>query len=86
MPALQYGHQSNMHCGTILSYAGGAFGLVVLALDIVVLWEILQSPRDMTRKVLWTLLIFFFPVGGLIFYFLFADRETNARGYAPITE
>ncbi|CAG8701240.1 25198_t:CDS:2 [Gigaspora margarita] len=47
---------------------GGILGLIILILDIIAIFEVLQSGRSMLSKLLWILLIFFFPVGGLIIY------------------
>ena len=49
----------------------GICGLIVLVLDIIAIMEVLQSSRDSTNKLLWILLIIFFPVGGLIAYYFF---------------
>lgn len=51
---------------------GGVCGLIIVILDIVALVNLWQSSRSDGNKVLWTLLIVFFPVGGLILYYLFA--------------
>ena len=51
---------------------GGICGLIIVILDIVALVGLWQSGRSTGDKVLWTLLIVFFPVGGLILYYLFA--------------
>jgi hypothetical protein len=51
---------------------GGICGLIIVILDIIALVNLWQSGRDTGNKVLWTLLIVFFPVGGLILYYLFA--------------
>lgn len=50
---------------------GGVCGLIIVILDIVALVNLWQSGRDTTAKVLWTLLIVLFPVGGLILYWIF---------------
>ncbi|CAG8734511.1 1452_t:CDS:2, partial [Dentiscutata heterogama] len=47
---------------------GSILGLIILILDIIAIFEVLQSGRSMLAKLLWILLIFFFPVGGLIIY------------------
>ncbi|RIB19339.1 hypothetical protein C2G38_2182197 [Gigaspora rosea] len=47
---------------------GGILGLIILILDIIAIFEVLQSGRSMLSKLLWILLIFFFPIGGLIIY------------------
>jgi len=49
-------------------------GLLILILDIVALLEVAGSARSFGDKVLWALLIFFFPVGGLILYYLFGRK------------
>lgn len=51
---------------------GGVCGLIIVILDIVALVNLWQSSRTDGNKVLWTLLIVLFPVGGLILYYLFA--------------
>ena len=50
---------------------GGLIGLVILILDILAIVEIFKSSRDTMSKLLWTLLILFFPLGGLVIYFFF---------------
>ncbi len=49
---------------------GGLCGLVIVILDIVALLNLWQSGRSSGDKILWTLLIVFFPVGGLILYYI----------------
>ncbi len=49
----------------------GCCGFIILILDIVALVEVIGSNRSTGKKVLWALLIFFFPLGGLILYYLF---------------
>ncbi len=49
----------------------GLCSLIILVLDIIALLEVAGSDRSFGDKVLWGLLIFFFPVGGLILYYLF---------------
>ena len=51
---------------------GGICGLIIVILDIVALVNLWQSGRSGGDKVLWTLLIVFFPVGGLLLYYFFA--------------
>lgn len=50
---------------------GSLIGLVVLILDILAIIEIFKSSKDMTAKLLWTLLILFFPIVGLLIYYFF---------------
>lgn len=50
----------------------GFWGTVVVILDIIALFDLLgDEARSTANKVLWALLIVFFPVGGVILYFLF---------------
>lgn len=53
---------------------GSLAGLVILILDILALIEIFKSAKDMMAKLLWTLLILFFPLGGVIIYYFFGRR------------
>ncbi len=48
---------------------GSVIGLVILVLDILAIVEIFKSSKDAMTKLLWTLLILFFPLVGLIIYF-----------------
>jgi hypothetical protein len=52
----------------------GICGTVVVVLDILALLELAQSNRDFSNKVLWALLIIFFPVLGLIGYYFFGRK------------
>ncbi|GIV59518.1 PLD nuclease N-terminal domain-containing protein [Rhodocaloribacter litoris] len=52
----------------------GLCSLIILVLDIIALLEVAGSDRSFGDKVLWGLLIFFFPVGGLILYYLFGRK------------
>lgn len=54
-----------------------ALGLLILAIDIAVIFEVMQSQRDLLEKVLWTLLILFFPLLGVLFYLLFSGRTRH---------
>ena len=65
---------------------GGILGFIVLILDIIVWVEILKSSRPVSHKVLWCLLVFIFPIVGLIIYWLFSNRAAyNSRAdYEPI--
>ncbi|KAI9012479.1 hypothetical protein CLU79DRAFT_770164, partial [Phycomyces nitens] len=68
----------------MLSYSGGVLGLIVLILDLIVIFEVINSSRAVSGKLGWSLLVFFFPVGGLVLYFLFSDRAVHAQRYDPI--
>jgi len=53
----------------------GFGGTVVIVLDIVALIDLLgDETRETTSKVIWALLIIFFPIGGVILYFLFGSE------------
>jgi len=49
-------------------------GLVVLVLDIIALVDIFKSGMPTTNKVLWALAVIFFPVVGMIVYFLVGKK------------
>ncbi|KAF8980965.1 hypothetical protein BGZ46_003425 [Entomortierella lignicola] len=70
-----------MHPAT---YSGGFIGLVVFILDLIAIFEVINSNRSVTSKLLWSLLIFLFPILGLILYFLFGGREEHNAGYEVI--
>lgn len=48
----------------------GFCGTIIVVLDIVALVDLLGGDYGTTGKVLWSLLIVFFPVGGVVLYFL----------------
>jgi hypothetical protein len=52
----------------MLQYSGGLIGLIILILDLIVIFEVMNSNRNITGKLGWSLLVFFFPVVGLILY------------------
>ena len=53
----------------------GCCGTIILILDIIAIVEVAGSHRSTGSKVLWCLLIFFFPVLGLILYYLFGRED-----------
>ena len=53
----------------------GLIGLVILILDIWAIVNILQSNATTGAKVLWTLLVFFLPVLGLIIWFFAGPKK-----------
>ncbi|KAF9435601.1 hypothetical protein BGZ76_005911 [Entomortierella beljakovae] len=65
------------------AYTGGFFGLIVFILDLIAIFEVLNSNRSVSSKFLWSLLIILFPVFGLIIYFLLGNREEH-DGYESI--
>jgi len=59
---------------------GGIIGLIVLILDIIAWYEILKSRRPPMNKFIWCLVVFLFPVVGMIIYYFFSDRATHSSG------
>ncbi|CAF1677218.1 unnamed protein product [Adineta ricciae] len=48
---------------------GGICSLIILVLDVVAIFELFtKGHHDCCGKCVWTLVIFFFPIGGLILY------------------
>ena len=52
----------------------GCASLFVLALDIYAIVQIAESRVSTARKVIWILLVIFFPLGGAILWLLFGKR------------
>ena len=52
-------------------WAYGICSAIIVVLDILAIIEVVGSGRGTGDKALWILLIIFFPVGGLILYWLF---------------
>ena len=50
------------------------FGVIILILDVLALFDVFRQPWEIGKKLLWAAIIFFFPLGGLILYYLFAGR------------
>ncbi len=51
-------------------------GLIILILDLVAIFNVLSSSSSVGRKVIWSLLIFFLPVVGMLLYFA-VGRESS---------
>lgn len=49
---------------------GTILGLIVLALDIIAIIDCAKSPRTMSKKVIWIILILVLPLIGMIVYFV----------------
>ncbi|KAG0210091.1 hypothetical protein BGX31_001982, partial [Mortierella sp. GBA43] len=47
---------------------GGIIGLIIFILDVIAIFEIINSNRSLTSKVLWSILIILFPILGLLLY------------------
>ncbi|HEX9817101.1 MAG TPA: PLD nuclease N-terminal domain-containing protein [Candidatus Thermoplasmatota archaeon] len=54
--------------------AYSVIGIVILVLDIIVIVSVWKSHKALIPKVVWTLVILFLPIIGLILYF-FLGRE-----------
>ncbi|KAI8310535.1 hypothetical protein K4K61_000479 [Colletotrichum sp. SAR11_59] len=81
-PILSTTSQNSWQYGT----GGGVIGFIVLVLDIIVFIEVLKSNRPVSHKVLWCLVVFLFPIIGMIIYWLFSNRAAhNTRsGYEAV--
>ena len=53
----------------------GCCGLIVVILDVYAFIQIAQSRAEGLSKVLWALLVFFFPVGGFLLWHFFGPRR-----------
>jgi len=53
-------------------------GLIILVLDIIAIVSILKSSADSGTKILWTLLVIFLPVIGMVLYFLMGPGRRAA--------
>ncbi|KAK3369931.1 hypothetical protein B0H63DRAFT_485790 [Podospora didyma] len=76
------GHGNTWQYGT----GGGILGLIVLILDIIVFLEVLKSNRPPSSKLIWCLVVFLFPVIGMVIYYLFSNRSAHnsGSGYEPL--
>lgn len=68
----------NLTLLSMLDVFGNVFfsipAIIILILDIVVLKSIWNNKgRSDVNKILWSAIVFFLPVGGLILYWLFGD-------------
>ncbi|MEM0961542.1 MAG: PLD nuclease N-terminal domain-containing protein [Bacteroidota bacterium] len=61
--------------GMVMSGPGGLCGLIHLIVAIWALVQIANSSESTGSKVLWGALVFFFPLGGLILWWLFGPRS-----------
>lgn len=58
----------------ITSGPGGLCGIIILIADIFAFVQIAKSSADGVTKVLWALLVFFFPLGGLLIWYFFGPK------------
>ena len=52
----------------------GCASLLVLVIDVYAILQIVESGGSTLRKVVWILLVVFFPLGGAILWLLFGKR------------
>ncbi|CAI4214478.1 unnamed protein product [Parascedosporium putredinis] len=64
---------------------GGIIGLIVLILDVIVFS--LQVQPSPVSKLLWCLVVFLFPIVGMVIYYLFSNRDAHktGAGYEPLS-
>ncbi len=53
----------------------GCASLFVLVLDIYAILQVAESRGSTARKVIWILLVIFFPLGGALLWLLFGKRQ-----------
>lgn len=51
------------------------FGLAILILDIVAIFNVLGSGASVLSKLIWILLVLIFPIGGAIIWYFFGPRR-----------
>jgi succinate dehydrogenase/fumarate reductase cytochrome b subunit len=59
-------------------YYHGLWGLLVLIADVWAIVNILQSPSDTTKKVIWAVVVIVLPVLGFILWLIFGPRSGRA--------
>jgi hypothetical protein len=55
----------------------GISGLLIIILDVYVIYHVMNSSADTTRKVLWTALVLLAPIVGPIIYFLLGPGQNR---------
>jgi len=60
--------------GFVFGRVYGCASLLVLALDIFAIVQIADSAGSTARKVVWILLVVFFPLGGALLWLLFGKK------------
>eukprot|EP01117_Protostelium_nocturnum_P020976 TRINITY_DN9856_c0_g1_i1.p1 TRINITY_DN9856_c0_g1~~TRINITY_DN9856_c0_g1_i1.p1 ORF type:complete len:106 (+),score=3.69 TRINITY_DN9856_c0_g1_i1:3-320(+) len=58
---------------------GGAIGLILLVLDLICIFEVLNSSESLLSKLLLILLILLFPLGGLFVYCFCFKRKIRRQ-------
>ncbi len=54
---------------------GGILGLIIFILDIIAIIDVLKSSMDTNKKILWSVLIIFLPVIGMVLYFVMGKNN-----------
>ena len=54
------------------------WGYIILALDVFALFDIFRQNWGIGKKILWAAIVFLFPLGGLIIYFLLLAAANRA--------
>lgn len=61
------------------------FGTLVVFLifvwDVIIISEIIQSSTSIVNKLMWSALIFIFPILGIIIYYIFERRQHQFHQY-----
>ena len=53
----------------------GIFGVIYLLIAVFAFLSLIKQDWDTSKKIIWGLIIWFFPFGGSIIYFLFSGRK-----------
>ena len=53
-------------------------GIIILVLDIIAILSIIQSGLTLAMKIVWTLVVLFLPVIGMILWFLIGNKKVIA--------
>lgn len=72
---------------SMLKCASGVLPLLVWVVKLTsIIVEVLKSNRPPSHKILWCLIVFLFPILGMLIYFLFSNREAHKAGgsYEPL--
>jgi hypothetical protein len=48
--------------------------LIVLAIDVIVVMDILRSNKDMEKKILWIIAVIFLPILGPVLYYVIGKK------------
>jgi Phospholipase_D-nuclease N-terminal len=58
-------------------FGRSAWGLFIFVLDVLAVLDIFKQPWDLSRKLVWTVVILLLPMVGLIAYYFFSGRKTT---------